>query len=199
MSGSCTAGLGLEPGGGTGVGDDESRAESCCPERARGEIRAAHAEVLLLFRELDDTGSKSTSRLFVQLGLRIACASTVYTPFGQGPTLRRDATHGPSKESSSRALVTRTPAGQPIEWEPDRPAPHLVVDAADRKRGGVVAKAALIPVVAPVAPVGDSDALERPLYEGATGGRSGGRRIRSGERDSEKAHVPIVRPESARG
>src|SRR5215208_539535 len=54
MSGSCTAGLGREPGGGTGVGDDEPRAESCCPERARGEIRAAHAEGLLLFRKLQE-------------------------------------------------------------------------------------------------------------------------------------------------
>src|SRR3954468_20840804 len=54
MSGSCTAGLGREPGGRNDVRDDKPWAESCCPERGRGEVRAAHAEVLLFLRELQE-------------------------------------------------------------------------------------------------------------------------------------------------
>src|SRR6186713_1157713 len=64
------------------------------PVRPHDLQRASVVETVV---ETVATGSKSTSRSFVQLGLRTACASTAVSTFAQGPTLRRGATQAPSK------------------------------------------------------------------------------------------------------
>ena len=143
------------------------------------------------------TVSKSTSRSFVRLGLRIACASTVYSAFAQGPPRAgAQRTHRRSRGRAGRSSRGRLREARRAGNEPRHATPcrRRRRPAAGRCRP----ESALVPVVAPVAPERDTDVLDRRADEGAAGGRSRADAHSQQEETGEEAHVPIVRRESAR-
>ena len=151
-----------------------------CQARERGDVPG---EPLRLRRGEDDGGvdtrsSNSGSRSPNQLRVRMRWASTTAPGATQGasPARRRDADAVVVDAELGGGDRRRRRDGGEGEAKPG--PPDLVVHSADREAGPVVAVAARLPVVAPVAPEREADvgarAIETVVERPAAGaGKSG--------------------------